>query len=104
MKWFALIFSLYIIFLLTLPCVDDTRTCAIIRAENVPDNNKHQSNDMPDECSPFCFCSCCSISVVLTSFHFECKPVVLSESPDFPTYKSHVAGFIPSVWQPPKIV
>jgi hypothetical protein len=104
MKWFAIIFSFYIIFLLTLPCVDNARNCTKIHAENVPDNQKHQDNDMQDGCSPFCFCSCCSISVILVSFHFDCKPVAINEVPDFRIIEYHFTSFIPSVWQPPKLV
>ena len=104
MKWLALIYSLYFIFLFTLPCIDNTGTCAIDNTREVPHSHDDKGDDIPNECSPFCFCSCCSISVVLTSFHLDIKPVIIRHYTDISIYQSLVSGFIPSVWEPPKLV
>ena len=101
MKWIILIFSLFIIYALTLPCADKKDQCAKIHTEKVPENH---NDDLSDNCSPFCFCTCCSIIVVLSCYHFDCKPIPVNEITDFSIIQSHFAGYIPSVWQPPKTI
>jgi hypothetical protein len=104
MKWFAVIFSIYIIYLVTLPCVDNTSACMKTNTENVPHSHDHDGNDIPGECSPFCFCSCCSISIVITNFQIDLKPVEIIDYFYTPDYKSTLARYITPVWQPPRLI
>jgi len=64
MKFIAIIFSVYIVYLVTVPCID-----AVFHAtDSVIEHTSHQGNACnhggSDACSPFCVCSCCGVVVV----------------------------------------
>ncbi len=103
MKVFAVLFCFYITYLLTLPCVDGSRHSMHNQVNDTPLSQESQDNTRHDDCSPFCFCSCCSIPILLAGFHFECKPVIVTQSLVFFEYQFLITSFISPIWQPPKL-
>lgn len=106
MKVFTIIFSIYILALSIMPCSDAFNDCnriTTVRESTLAHNHQSDHNDF---CSPFCTCSCCSISVYpnanFVSFSIA-KPAVGSKVAypirDF----SFVSNFYGNIWQPPKI-
>jgi hypothetical protein len=102
MKWFAVILSVYVLFLTGLPCVDnpwengkDVAGCSHNPADgHAPDT---------DLCSPFCVCDCCATQVVYmdNTVHFD---GMSCEIPYFFIFTSEDPSTIAySIWQPPKI-
>jgi hypothetical protein len=106
---FCFSFVVYLVLLLTQPCQD---LAAMVN--DCADNNAHvahleRTSDTeppgPDECSPFCVCSCCSLSVVnhtvpvgvMTKAENVTIPSTLIEYTN-PYTKAHQN----SIWQPPK--
>ena len=89
--------------------------CSDVKAQSVSDNhtqisidteNSH-SNENDDACSPFCFCSCCQITV--TAFKIEPlleipSQVQFSFSNKILFNKNNIAYQVYNpIWQPPKI-
>lgn len=108
MKVFCFSFIVYIVLLLTQPCQDFAATAndsvynkSPYSQQQKPSNHNSQS----DECSPFCICSCCSLSVVEHSVSFTLTSVLKSVE-----IKANLANYTnpnsetlqTSIWQPPK--
>ncbi|MFT3744147.1 MAG: hypothetical protein QM785_07625 [Pyrinomonadaceae bacterium] len=108
MRVFSFVFIVYIVMLLTQPCQD---MIAAFDGGNGP-NSAVAHVDQPsdpqystDDCSPLCFCSCCSLSVADRAIAkisvTTIATVTLSESPR--EYDSpFTSTFQNSIWQPPK--
>ena len=101
---------LYIILLLTQPC-QDVFAAAPSGGEgftNVVALNPTRGSDTPCEvetCSPFCICSCCSLSVGYHDVARVSVPQTLDPVPlkPAPTYEEpHTNSYHDTVWQPPK--
>lgn len=101
MKVFCFIFSLYVLYMVSIPCVDKDLKCDHLTHAAQTDN--HSDEDQKDSCSPFCVCSCCNVQVVLSGFSFYNQPPVLFQTLNvMPT--SGVERLFPSIiWQPPKL-
>ncbi len=103
MKLIAYILSIYIIFLVTLPCADEFfiphSTNTSISAEN---SNNSDCQDL-HLCSPFCICACCSTVVEVVNTLLFSKPFfnVIVNYSFYKTVKINSLSF--SVWQPPKL-
>ncbi len=110
MKWFIQIIAVYLFVLALLPCgdggggmVEALNHWLEVEHEHAVADHQHSNDCSDDDCSPFCFCSCCSISIVTPS------AVVVSEivKAEFTLQPSFYSDFIPStfdfsVWQPPR--
>lgn len=106
MKWFSLIFALYIISLCSFPCRDNGEhsdfSISSIHVEKTCDG--HLDSKCGDKCSPFCFCNCCQVNTVVS------LPLNLQEVNTIPFV--HISSYIESkmpevaylIWQPPKIL
>ncbi len=104
MKFFALIMSVWLLILFCLPC-GDSRECNGQRVTTISPNTNHQLHKRGIEhCTPFCSCSCCSISVSCSSIltYIIAKKVFVREK-----YSDYSTPFCKEVshaiWQPPKI-
>jgi hypothetical protein len=102
MKLFASVFSLYILVLLAVPCMDTHSSgmnTGIVAATNETHNH---SGDM-DQCSPFCSCICCAASIVYPEFKVDFFSSDFFEK----VTPSKALSFIPvslnSIFQPPNI-
>jgi len=102
MKALAVILSLYIFILATLPCVDRPIEKALHQSGlscKDADNHEHES----DHCSPFCVCNCCGNPVVSMESFLLSNVFQFSEKLVFwytPIIESNPYHFI---WQPPKL-
>lgn len=102
MKAFRVIFTMYIFYLLMLPCVDDVVQLTPSSEFQITQQTDHQHHLPYDACSPFCFCSCCNVTVALTNFFFDTKPVLTCQDISVPIIQGIAFDFIPYIWQPPK--
>jgi hypothetical protein len=100
MKLIASILSVYLVFLLAIPC------CSF---DNCPDDKMEQSasHEKGDEecgnCSPFFTCTGCSgATLSVENGNFEIFPLMAN-----PKFTGYILSFIPDVhydfWQPPKL-
>jgi len=107
-KGFCFIFIFYVLIAITQPCQDiiafaDRCNGAGERTHIEKQTDKTPSSDL---CSPFCVCSCCSISVVQqpTSLMAVSTSIVDDPSSKLSDYKTPSTSSFPnSIWQPPKV-
>ncbi|WP_462265655.1 DUF6660 family protein [Mucilaginibacter sp.] len=101
MKVLCYIFSVMVIVLSLIPCQEDainnaTKTVSSIH-QTVPVRN------IPDACSPFCTCSCCTTPTTAQIQMFSFDIPLTGET----LYFEHLPGLLVqrdlSVWQPPQI-
>ena len=103
MKALSILLSLYVLYMVSLPCVDEAINCNKVSTEISSGHNNHHDTNHVDECSPFCVCACCSVSVDITTFVFETNPVRNIQSQLLPNYKESLSSFFLPIWQPPKL-
>ncbi|WP_264551131.1 DUF6660 family protein [Flavobacterium sp. N2038] len=104
MKWISTILLVYILALLVVPCSDVYNSCTDTNSKIQEASHSH-SQDNDDHCTPFCQCSCCSVSVV--KFQFKLPDFNLPQQTY--TVKNSVirdcqviSRYSGSIWQPPK--
>lgn len=101
------ILSLYLLALAVIPCSDVAYTSTVMQDLVVTSTSGHNdpNNDINDICSPFCQCTCCSITATskFTSLKLQlAKPAMPSST--YPVWKaSFVSNYYGNIWQPPKI-
>jgi len=104
MKWLAIFLSLYTLYLVSLPCVDEALPGACNHEVNhaaSPQDNSGSGH--ADACSPFCFCSCCSITVTITQPTQIGQPFFhIMEFGNSVPFQA-VSSFSVTFWQPPKL-
>lgn len=103
MKVFSILMSIYILFMVSLPCVDNIEGKAKICHEINTGQTTHHHNSRADSCSPFCVCSCCNVTVDLTCYVFEAKPLSTIEFKVIPFYQERFSYYFHHIWQPPKL-
>lgn len=110
MKFFNIIFSIYLVALSCLPCDDVELNSAAHKTVEITSNHDEKSNNHDKEndlCSPFCSCSCCGSQIVsffkITTLSFN----IVSKNirTKLPSYTpKFISNFYGSIWQPPQIV
>ncbi|MEZ0183478.1 DUF6660 family protein [Flavobacterium plurextorum] len=105
MRWKTTILLLYILGLLAVPCSDVYNSCISSNSDQKELTHNH-SRDNDDHCTPFCQCSCCSVSVLKFSFkmpdfnlpqqHISARNTVLRDC-------QFISSYTGTIWQPPKI-
>lgn len=108
-KVLRLILTIYFISLLVMPCSDvDAQSSSQRAYSQVSMTEEHPHSDKKDDaCSPFCFCSCCQITV--TAFKIEPLLEIPSHvqfyySNKILFHKDNIAYLVyDHIWQPPKI-
>ncbi len=108
MKLVSLAIIVYLVFLLTQPCQDVFASAS----ETVPSDafiaaigETTETENESDECSPFCICSCCSISMAYHSFVTAAsvhKPAEIHRTVAVEYRGLDAKSFSGSIWQPPK--
>lgn len=63
MKILALILSLYVTWLTTIPCIDVPQENSAHKTELSRQNQDNRHQDDVDHCSPFCTCNCCQTNI-----------------------------------------
>ena len=102
MKFLATILALFILSLSALPCDDvsynNQQSETVSEIVNL-DNHSHS-----DLCSPFCMCSCCSISVTEPVKHIEYVLNVEKPSNVVPTFytSSFSNNYYSKIYLPPQ--
>lgn len=104
MKAFSTLLSIYILFLVSVPCVDDIRGCEQLNTKTELMHTAHHHDTQHDSCSPFCVCSCCNVTIVLTHNVFEAQPLSTVEFKVIPFYQESISCYFNHIWQPPKLV
>lgn len=106
MKFFAIIFSIYLLALSVMPCGDAYTVCQDNSAKTTLSQTHDRNLEGNDICSPFCTCTCCStiLALKITNHTVEAaKHPVLSKE-KFPGRGFFfVSNFYANIWQPPKI-
>ena len=103
MKWFKLIFPVYLLLLSCMPCavVED----GMDNMATISTSNHSTRKNQAETCSPFCTCNCCGVRVA-TPQVFVVNAITFSvfkekysafQSLSFQNAMSH------SIWQPPKL-
>ncbi|MBP8849838.1 MAG: hypothetical protein KBG80_04705 [Breznakibacter sp.] len=97
----ALIFSLYILALTALPCVDVHKDEAETKIElSDTAHNHHNENDL---CSPFCTCDCC-VSPVLHIYTSIQISINVIAPHIYQEYQSALnSALFVTIWQPPQL-
>ncbi len=104
MRFVAVIFSIYMLVLTAIPCIDSYYDVnSPYKTELTQENHASHHHNDSDNCSPFCTCNCCATSVVfhtqmaqLTCFSFTAKQY-------FPVTSVFISDPLANIWQPPKI-
>ncbi len=104
MKIIAIIFSVFILYLVSVPCVDEIIHIEKSTLENSTPQGSPCNHKDHDACTPFCVCACCGVVVVLANAHFNTQPVYVFETEFLSIYKEITSSFSQSFWQPPKLV
>lgn len=103
MRYFAFLFSIYILCLVSAPCVDDT----LHLSNGVPGESSGQvpisHSDHTDACSPFCVCSCCNVMVTISPDITISQPFFSVQRSFIAEPSSFISSFSHTFWQPPKI-
>lgn len=88
------------------PCSDTANSCEDNNAVSLPVDNHNHGEDADDSCTPFCHCSCCSISLTVfnfCSFTLTQPTVEFIEEVLYSTYSNFHSSYQGTIWQPPKI-
>lgn len=102
MRFFTVIFSLYVCYLIALPCIDKHDENDI-HVHELSQNNENDSDNHTNHCSPFCTCDCC-VSPVLNNFIVVNFSKQQYSSTNHSTYTSSFnSSHFASIWQPPKL-
>ncbi|WP_369434700.1 DUF6660 family protein [Mucilaginibacter yixingensis] len=62
MKWFTILIGLYMTILAILPCRDKDDFAITIHHTTVSKGQQTDQSSCREACSPFCICSCCSVT------------------------------------------
>jgi hypothetical protein len=102
MKHFACLFSLYLLLLSIVPCVDAAKENTLSKTETSQNTTASHPNDI-DECSPFCTCNCCVSPVVFQNYsmEFDCFYFIKDCPSEYTFNDLSLTGT--SIWQPPQL-
>jgi len=104
MKFFAFIMAVLVLALSITPCADSENISKQTKAGSIlVKQEQHTDDGEQDECSPFCYCTCCagfSINYCITSIAIVSPYYIQSPG----TYLSaHINEVSLPVWQPPQL-
>jgi len=101
-NYIARLLVVYILALLFMPCSDNCGTKQHQTSSTYGAAQDHHQEEN-DQCSPFCFCTCCATSITIVAFpnlNIVLQQTIEKSSTLTPTFVSEVNS---SIWQPPKI-
>lgn len=107
MKWCIRILVVYLLALSLVPCSDPSGRCDDMAPEVAEASGSHHHHDGGgnDHCSPFCACTCCGISVVVSEYSFPAlePPLQLNSSQEVVIHdSSFVSTYLGNIWEPPR--
>lgn len=102
MRFFTIIFSIYILVLSCVPCGDGAENIVKSAAKiSTTDNHNHADADL---CTPFCSCTCCPASAFYHPLALFEIPKIIFQSMKFNVVNSScLSNDFHSIWQPPKL-
>ncbi|MBK8242508.1 MAG: hypothetical protein IPK88_03710 [Saprospiraceae bacterium] len=104
MKLFSLFFALYFFGLTLMPCGDEYDCNQVTLNSDINNSDHEKHNHESENCSPFCFCSCCGsvYTHIYIPIYIPIRKVELSET--ICEYKNgYIQNIYFNIWQPPKI-
>jgi hypothetical protein len=111
MKIATQILTIYMIALSLIPCgdggggiVEIVNHFMGVEHQHVSDHEQHSNGCGDDTCTPFCVCSCCSITTSIpanASFTSGYFTLIYQKLPSFKS-NFYSSGFLTSIWQPPR--
>ncbi|MBN9385491.1 MAG: hypothetical protein J0H74_32360 [Chitinophagaceae bacterium] len=104
MRLSAFILNCLMLIMIFAPCRDHSSIVSGISRGQVVYASSPQNEQMGDDCSPLCTCSCCSS--VSASVHFRYVILALPQpaAKKFPAYNTpEYSAERSSIWQPPRI-
>ena len=101
-RMISLLLSFYIVLLTLAPCVDNDNDA--VQPGHVTISTTHSPSDeiQHDGCSPFCSCTCCSISSEILANYMELKDHSLPRFIPFNFTYTFLSSYRFSIWEPPK--
>lgn len=101
MKFLAILFSIYILVLTAIPCIDKPDDPTLQKTEVSPQSGSHHQDI--DHCSPFCTCNCCSSPKIQqeVTIDFNSYPVLLGRFAEVSF--NMIAFHLADIWQPPQL-
>ena len=110
MKFAKYIFTLYIFALALIPCgdggggiVEIAKYFLELNHNHVSNHEQHSNNCGDDSCSPFCICSCCSLTLETPEDIIFLDKYVAPFPQGTPAHINTLSpcNFRPSIWHPP---
>lgn len=105
MRWIITILTFYLMVLSSLPCSDGNNRCEDNSNTTEIVQSHDHNQDQDDHCSPFCYCSCCSISITYYNFKpFEIRHPRVAFITKKITIRDYtlISNYYGSIWHPPK--
>ena len=104
MKFFSIIFALYIFTLNIYPCADSDLAQVPHETlfEKIPHKHDTSENDTQENCSPFCVCDCSTVVNVHYAFQISFTLLPAVETIELPVECNKKPQSISlSIWHPP---
>ena len=103
MKFVFFLFGIYLLALSCMPCSDSTETSAGTEVTVSPAGNHEEHSK--EACTPFCVCSCCSVSVFYNQpvKITAAKPAIHSTT-YFIQQDNNIRTTQNAIWQPPRAI
>ncbi|ADB42722.1 DUF6660 family protein [Spirosoma linguale] len=111
MKWFTILFSVYLLGLSLWPCADELLFPAgqseiAVLSPTTPSSNTDRTHQN-DACTPFCTCACCAATItVAPRSQYALLPsneIVPISVATFSYASAHPLTIVTAIWQPPKL-
>jgi hypothetical protein len=106
MRLLLIIWSIYLTSLAATPCGDAKGRCEDSAIKTEITQSHYHKQESKDSCTPFCFCSCCSISMASFDFKlYEIKQPIEVPTPQKTALHDHflISNYHGNIWQPPKV-
>jgi hypothetical protein len=96
-----ILFIFYFLVLTFLPC-GDRGNCNEFKQPSAI--NAHPEGHSDEDCTPFCFCSCCATHIVVQDNAPQLAQIVSVKAACFGENESKPTAAIIPIWQPPRTV
>ena len=106
MKWFATVLCVYLSILVVIPCSDTSLECSNTIEQTTTETAHNHNGKTNDSCTPFCFCSCCSLQISAYYFNHSELGITIQK---YTTPQNiiqdirFISNYYGNIWQPPKI-
>ncbi len=100
-KVFCILFSVYFVSLLVIPC-GDKEDCNEFKQTETSQTSHHEEHS-DETCTPFCVCSCCAAHFLIRDLSPALNHLAVVKSIYTVHKEAEVTGVIIPIWQPPKL-